>query len=328
MHRRSGNTLAVPEAALQRGADVPTLGFDGASWRHLQACFALVQQLPDDVGSDAEGLRSAVEKLRLAVGRFGSPAQLRELLNATPEALAGASPPSAGYAGIVWWANGLHASASSVVSILQEAAGCNKEQLQLLGAIAGKARNRIAPVIDSLHGLAAPLIAAGLGLSEACQRAGRMLQHSQEGVGVLHERVSAMERQLAELGLFGAHRKQDLLANLHLLQKERAVAMARAGRLQAQLGALDAVLDEGAWLEPALADAVEAMEKLRTAWTRFGSAITQLVADASTAQLSDAAWTEQTLERAEAIRQWTLLECAARGFAADVLADCGAGHAT
>lgn len=55
--------------------------------------------------------------------------------------------------------------------------------------------------------------------------------------------------------------------------------------------------------------------------------MTQLAADTPSDQLSDPAWTEQALDRAEAIRQWSPLERAARGFAAESLVDCGTTHA-
>jgi hypothetical protein len=313
-----------------------TLGYDSASWSHLVSYIGLLERLPADLGRDQAcavqaGVANAVDQLRQVVQRFGSPALVRQLLRDEPSALSGEAAPEMPYAAMVWWIGGLQASAGLAASILQRLStpagdgGQHKEQLQLLGGVADKARRRIAPLFDALDSFTTPLLEANRGVSEACQRAGDLLQQTQEAVGGLHEQVGQVERQLAQLGLFGAHRKQDLLAQLHGLQKDRAEAMARASRFQVQLGALDALLDEGAWIEFALADAIDSLEKLRTAWTRFGSGMTQLAADTAPAQLADAAWAEQALELAEAIRQWTALERAARGFAAKSLVDFGEG---
>jgi hypothetical protein len=147
-------------------------------------------------------------------------------------------------------------------------------------------------------------------VAAAFKRAGVELQRTQADVGGLHERVGRNERQIAQLGLFGAHRKHDLLVQLHALQRDRAEAMARASRMQVLLGTLDALLDEGVWIETALADAIDSLDKLRTAWTRFSASM--------------APQAPQAADSAEAIRRWTSLEHAAREFAAASLLDCGA----
>ena len=159
----------------------------------------------------------------------------------------------------------------------------HQEQLQVLGGVADKARQRIAPLINALASASAPLLDANRGVAEACTRAGDLLQRTHEDVGGLHEKVGRQERQIAQLGLFGAHRKHDLLTQLHALQKDRAEAMARSSRLQVQLGALDALLDEGVWIEAALAETIDSLDKLRSAWTRFSSGTAQVAADAAQA---------------------------------------------
>jgi hypothetical protein len=307
-------SLAVPQAALRE--DGSNLAFARASWAHLQAYIGLVERLPGDFGGDEAGVGMAVGQLRRVVRHFGSPAQVRQLLRADPRALSGETSPSMAYATLLWWAGGLQESSAIVASILHRFAGeggLQQEQLQALGGVAGKARQRIAPLIDALAAAKAPLLDANRAVAEASKRAGALLQRTEAEVAGLHERVGRQERQLAQLGLFGAHRKHDLLTQLHTLQRDRAEAMARASRLQVQLGTLDALLDEGAWIGAALADAIDSLDKLRTGWTRFGAGVAQIAADAA----------PQALDSTEALRQWSTLERVARGFAAQSLVDCG-----
>lgn len=101
--------------------------------------------------------------------------------------------------------------------------------------------------------------------------------------------------------------------------------MARSSRFQEQLGALDTLLDEGAWLDAALGGAIASLEKLRTAWTRFGSGMMRLAADTAPAHLVAPDWADNALDRAEAIKEWTMLERAARRFANKSLLDFAEG---
>lgn len=310
-------SLAVPQVALEN-QDGGTLAIAGASWRHLRTYIGLVERLPDDFGADEAGVGQAASQLRRVVRRFGSPAQVRQLLRTDPLALSGETAPGMAYAALTWWATDLQAAACQVAAILHRLAileddDQHQQQLQVLGGIADKARQGVAPLIDALSSAKEPLLDSNRAVAEAFKRAGDVLQRTQEDVGGLHERVGRHERQIAQLGLFGAHRKHDLMIQLHALQKDRAEAMARASRLQVQLGTLDALLDEGVWIEAALADAIDSLDKLRTAWTRFSSGMAPLAAD-----------TRQAVDIAAAIRLWTSLERAARGFAAASLVDCGA----
>jgi hypothetical protein len=246
-------SLAVPRAALQEDAGT-RLAFARASWHHLQAYIGMVERLPNDFGDDEAGVGSAVAQLRRVVRGFGSPAQVRQLLRNDQSALSGETAPGMPYAALAWWAAGLQAASGVVASILHRLAAVTDdaiqqdEQLQVLGDLAAKARQRIAPLIDGLTSASEPLLDANRAVAEACKRAGDLLQRTHEDVGSLHERVGRQERQIAQLGLFGAHRKHDLLTQLHTLQKDRAEAMARSSRLQVQLGSLDALLDEGVWI--------------------------------------------------------------------------------
>lgn len=308
-------SLAVPLAALREDGSC-NLAFGRASWAHLQAYIGLVERLPGDFGGDEAGVGMAVGQLRRVVRHFGSPAQLRQLLRADPRALSGEAAPTMPHATLAWWAGGLHESSVTVASILHHLAGDadqHQEQLLALGGVAGKARQRIAPLIDALAAAKAPLLDANRAVAEASKRAGALLQRTEDEVIGLHEQVGRQERQLAQLGLFGAHRKHDLLTQLHTLQKDRAEPMAHASRLQVQLSTLDALLDEGAWIGAAIADAIDSLDKLGAGWTRFGAWIAQIAADAAL----------PPRDSTEALRQWSTLERAARGFAAQSLVDCG-----
>lgn len=308
-------SVAVPQAALQKEA-CGTLAIARPSWLHLQAYIGLVEHLPAEFGEDEAGVSSAVDQLRQSIRRFGSPAQVRQLLRDNPRALSGETAPAMAHVTLTWWAASLQASSGMVASVLHRPAGDggrHDEQLQVLGKAADNARQRITPLIDALTGASTPLLDANRGVAEACKRASDLLQRTHADVAGLHEQVGRQERHIAQLGLFGAHRKHDVLTQLHALQKDRAEAMARSSRLQVQLGTLDALLDEGVWIEAALAEAIDSLDKLRTAWTRFGSGVAQGAAD-----------TGQAVDCAEVIRQWAALERAAREFAAASLVDYGA----
>lgn len=323
---RTAHTLAVPQAALERDRDGCSLAFACPSWTQFQHYIALLERLPADFGGGEAGVRPALDKLRNAVRRFGTPAMVRELLRTQPRALCAETAPDLPYAAVLWWSAGLQAASAQVVATLQAVSrlsgdGAHQlEQFELLGRLAQQERCRIAPLLDALAALRDSLPEAHCGLSDACRRTAMLLQRAQEDVGKLHERVGQHERRIAQLGLFGAHRKQELMSQLNVLQNERSGALARVSIFQIQLGALDALLGAGGWLEPALDDAVTSLAKLRDAWIMLGSGVTQLAADASPAQLADATWTERALDRIDAILQWTALERAARAFGADSLA--------
>ncbi len=315
MFRMVGATeqsLAIPQAALRRGGG-DTLAFGGASWSHLRAWLFLAERLQRAGDGDAD--------VELALQRFGSPAQVRRLLRSEPRAMSEDAMPATTYAALVWWIEGLQASAALVVAILQRMPASARDgwpledQLRLLAGVAGEAGRRIAYLVLVLTRCRAPLLAARRAVTAACRPTGELLEHTAASIAVLHERVNRKEREIARHGLFGAHRKHERMAELHTLQKERAAALAHAGRLQARLGVLDALREEGAWLEPALDGAIAALAELRAAWTLFGAGISELRADALAGELV------QPFDRVEVIAQWSALERAARSFAADAMSE-------
>lgn len=321
------HALAVPNAALERRpGGACALVFARASWRHLLTWIALVDELADASAGNDDGAGRVLGKARDAARAFGSPALARQQLRARPDILSGELPPESPYAAMIWWTAGLQAAAGLSASILQrmanpsDGASRHHDQLRLLGGIADQARRRIAPLLDGLTDARVALLEVNRSLSDTSPRIADVLRQRQEAVGGAHERVGRLESQLARLGLFNAHRKQALMTRLHALQKDRAAAIQGEHTIEVQLRTFDALLDEGAWIGPALAEAIETLERLRTAWTRFGSGMTQLSVDAAAWELSDPAWRESALDLSEAVRQWTALERAARDFMAELLA--------
>ena len=320
----AAHAVAVPHAALERRRDGYALVFASASWRHLQTWISLAGELPPStVGEDDAG--RVLDNIREAASAFGSPAMVLQQLRDQPAILSGDLAPEAPYAAVIWWTGGLQEAAGMAASVFQRmttphtSAADIRSHLRLLAAIADQARRRVAPLLDGLTDARVALLETNRALSDASVRVGDMLLHRQDAVTGAHERVSRLERQLARLGLFNAHRKQAVLSRLHAMQRDRAAAMQREHCIELQLRAFDALLDEGAWIGPALADAIESLEKLRTAWTRFGAGMTQLAVESADAELADGRWLERTLGPAEAVRQWSALERAARDFMADLL---------
>lgn len=307
------HSLAVPEAALQRGGE-DTLVFDGAAWSHLRAWLSLAERLPpaDDDSDAAVGL---------ALARFGSPEQLRRLLRRQPRAISDGAAPAMPYAALVWWIQALHASAELVVAILQRMPALTRDgwpledQLRLLAGVAGQSGRRTAHLALALTGCRVTLLAAHQAVAAACRPTAERLQDTEAAIEVLHERIGRKEREIARHGLFGAHRKHERMAELHALQRERAAALAHAGRLQARLGALDALREEGAWLEPALESAIVALAELRSAWALFRACMSELRCEPTAGAAT------LPFDRGEAIARWSALQGAAERFAASAMSE-------
>ncbi len=259
--------------------------------------------------------------------RFGSPRQLRQLLQGHPDALADQQPPAMLYAGIVWLTQRLHESAATVVSNLRSlelaGSGENKRQgLQLLGSQAQGARNRIRPLTVSLTTFKHGILDLNRGLSGACKSDATVLQQLQEAAGGLQVRVEGLQEQTRQLGFFGSKTKKKALEEqLGSLQQELADNSARAERLRTAFAELEPILDEGHWLESGLNDLVDYLDTMTKLWTTFGSGVTQLAADASSAQLEDSAWMKTALGLDDAIKQWNAIDAAAKQFTVESLVD-------
>jgi ubiquinone biosynthesis protein UbiJ len=322
-----GFNLAVPSTALLKPGDAGKLAIDSNFWIHLNRYISMVEGLPEAIEGCSPKTAEALDKLRSAAKDFGSPRRLRQVLTERPNALAGTQPPPTLYAGIVWLAQHLHESAAFVVSTLQktgQAAGSAndlKEGLQLLGRKAQDARSSIGSVIGSLRDFKSRILDANSALADAFKAETEDLRKLQEAVGGLEVRVESLNKEIAEIGLFGARRKRELEEQLQSLRQELAQNSSRSEKLRSALGKLEPILEEGSWLERSLDDLTEFLEKLRTMWTNFGSGLTQLVADASDDQLKDAVSVKRVMGVDEAIRQWQAIDQAAKEFASNALVD-------
>lgn len=98
---RTGHTLALPQAALQRDGDGCSLGFACTSWSHFQSYIGLLERLPADFGGGEAGVRPALDTLRQAVRRFGTAAMVRDLLRVQPRALSAETAPQLPYAALL-----------------------------------------------------------------------------------------------------------------------------------------------------------------------------------------------------------------------------------
>lgn len=322
-----GLDRAMPSGSLLSRDDPSTLGFDTTSWKHLNRYVAKVEGLPPEFQGGSEGSAAALARLRPLAAAFGSPKQLRELIQEQPDALVGDRPPATLYASVAWMVQHLHQAASSVIATLQSfpasavAAADVRAGLQRLGADAQTARAAIGPLVVALKSFKTDIVAANAALAEAYRADAVTLQQLQEQTGALRVRLAAVQARIDELGFFGAGRKRELERELEALTQQQQDISGRSERLRAALAAIEPIQDEGFWLEPGIDDLVGFLDGLRKVLTSFGSGVSQLVADAADAQLADPDCMRKLLGKEASIEQWTAIDQAASRFVAAALID-------
>jgi hypothetical protein len=159
------------------------------------------------------------------------------------------------------------------------------------------------------------LLAANDALALAYEADARLLQNTYEALGALQAQVDNVQKQLRELSWLGSlARKGPLERQLRSLQSEQARNLTQVETLGPLIGQLAAVLDEGAWLAPALRDVGEFVTQVGKLWTQVGSGLSQLAADASSQQLEDPAWMQAALGLEGAAQRWRAICAAAEQF--------------
>ena len=242
-----GLNRAVPSASLLSRDDPATLGFDTTSWKHLNRYVAKVEALPTAFQGGSEAAAAALARLRSLVAVFGSPKQLRQLIQEQPNALAGDQPPATLYASVAWMVQHLHQSASSVIATLQTfpastiAADDIRTGLQRLGADAQTARAAIGPLVAALRSFKADIIAANANLSEAYRADAATLQQLQEQTGSQQVKLASVQTRIEQLGFFGAGKKRELDREQEALTQQQQATSVGSEHLRAALAAIEPI---------------------------------------------------------------------------------------
>ncbi|ATB45306.1 hypothetical protein [Corallococcus macrosporus] len=333
MDRSAGFNLAVPHAALMKGGASDRLVFETRAWAHLTSYLGQLESLPSPFVTGAAEWQRALEAVRAEARRFGSPAQARQWGRARPDALMDETPPPTFYGGLTWWLARVQAAATTVTALqgpLSQGRSADeaRQVLRQLGSLAERTRGQMVPLLDAVKAAKPAMLDAHRELERACGDAALALQRLQEQCGGLQARVEELARQSAKLGVFRGNKKQQLLHESQQAQAELTTRQAEAERLREQLGAIEAILREGAWLKAAMDDLTEFLETSRAAWSRFGSGLQQLAVDAAQDQLTDKAWMAKALELPDAAAQWESLGRAARAFSLTALSDDASQHLT
>ncbi len=313
---------AEPGNSLLSRDDTKRLGLCTASWDHLNRYIANVEAVPAELQGISAESAAALSRLRSLAQVFGTPKQLRQLIQDRPDALAEGPFPSTLYAGAAWMVHHLHQSAASFIAILRnftssaKSAGDLRSDLQRLGADAENARKAIGPLAAGLKSFKTEITNANAALSAAYRADADTLQRLQEQLGSLQVKVTSVTKEIGQLGFFSAGKKHEREQQLETLQQQQRETSIRSEKLRAALAAIEPILNEGFWLEPGIDDLVSFLGELRQVLTRFGSSMTQLAADASDAQLRDAAGMQTLFSKEASIQQWDAIAAAAAQYLA------------
>jgi hypothetical protein len=322
-----GLNLAVPSTNILKFDDTSKLAFDTSSWRYLLRYISKVEKLPAEFSGSSVATGEALTKLRSEAGSFGSPKGLRQLLTGNPSLLAHAHPPSMLYAAIVWLAQRLHESAASTVSFLQTLLDARsgkdvKAGLQELGTNAGNAMRIISDLNVRLSAFKNEIIAANNALSGAYKADTEILQRQQEEVGALQVRVEGVQKKINDLGFLSSKQKRTgLEQELSDSQQKLKTTVTQSETRRTAIREIESILEDGNWLKSSLDDLMSFLDNLRKVWTDFGSGLTQLAADASDTQLGDLAFVKKALGLDDAIKQWKVIDQAAKQFTVESLVD-------
>ncbi|NJM44811.1 MAG: hypothetical protein HC860_00535 [Alkalinema sp. RU_4_3] len=320
-----GQNIAIPNSNILGLNHVHQLACDTTAYRHLKG---YLKQVNDLKVSEIDSLQFALAQVQHETLGFGSPQVLRQCLSGQPNILADQMPPDRLYAALVWLVQQLHLSSTLMTTTLQtlgrEARSPHdvKEGLFRLGHHADSARQPIAALMDRLRTFKPAILRANDQLSEAYKAHTTKLHGQQERLGTLKVMIENLQQNIAKLNfLSSAQTRKKLDQELAVLQQELKDLSTETDQLRRAIGAVELVLEEGAWIATALDDITSFLENLRKLWTTFGTNLTQMAADATDDQLGNVDWLEKGLGLEQAIEQWTLIAQVAKQFVVAALVD-------
>jgi len=311
MSRTMGSSMAVPLAAL--APDGAALAFEGAAWRHLGAWLGKVEALAPGQAADAPELAGALNGIvRLAAG-FGGPAQARA-------ARTSASMPPHAYAGFTWLVGQLLLLAQETHALL-EALGAQasaperrRQALDQLGELAARARDLGSPLLPKLEEFRAAAVHENAAFSAALQALGATLQACWEAVGAQRARLEQLQAQLKATSALHPGKRRELAAAIEQAEEDLDALTRDAEALRLRAAALGEIGDEGVWLDAGVGAMLDFLHALRAAWANFGSAVTQLGADAGPDRLDSPDWIAAQLMLEQALPRWQALATACLRF--------------
>ena len=289
---------AVPRVGLLLQEPAGRLALDRATFGHLQAWLEQVARLPADTSPLSADTRKAIASLREAL------------------------PPEGLTAGVLQVVRRLQEGAATMAATLRrlgrpEAAW--KEGLLQLGRIAQDSRSGISSIASELRSFVPPLVRANGELATALAADADGLRKAYEALGALQARIAQAERDVRKQGFLASlSRPSAAEKKLQALQEQLALESQQAEDLRQAVASVALVIDEAGWVEPALGALASFVEQAQKAWTQVGSGVAQVAADASAAQLEDAAWRENALGAQQATAQWQAIALAAQAFIASV----------
>jgi hypothetical protein len=314
MARSTGTTLAVPRAAL--AADGSTLAFEPLGWKHLAAYLDKVGHMPGDARTLTPALAAACGAMAETVSAFGTPSQLA----AAPGVLNAPDRPERPYAAFTWTVRRLHTAAKDALLALRACTtpGATplqrRESLQGLGVLAARARDQASALLPEVQQFRTAILRAHQQFGTAMAGLSGSLQAEWEAVGAQRARLENLQAQLQRTSILHPAKRHELGVQIRDAELALAAATAKAEAMRQHAAVLNELVQEGAWLDTSLGGIQDFLQNLRAAWATFGGAMTQLAADASDAQLADAAWLDLQLDPDEALPRWQALAEAADHF--------------
>ena len=323
-----GLNRPVPNTtSLLSHGDDKNLAFDSTTWKHLNGYFSEIAALAPELQDSSATTEAAMARVRSLADNFGSPKQIRQGGEDQANDLAEGESPASLYAKVESAVQQLNRFASAAVETLRsftssaKSGDARRADLRQLGRDAETTRQIIGHLAAELKGFKPAIIKANSGLSEAYRNDSDTLQRSQEQLGSLQVRIASLQKQVSQLGFFSGGKKHELERQLEMLEQEQQLISGRAERLRTVLAAIEPIQNEGFWLEPGIDELAAFFDRLRQVLTAFGCGVTQLAADASDAELEDAAGVRASVGSDASIQQWQAIAEASARFLAQSTAD-------